>query len=505
MKKNILNEINRNREIMGLGNLIIKEFVEETTGQVLSEQDDMTNWDVEKWVPAVLQQNSPNFWKFLKAHNFDDEKYGTSQVTFTKAIAYAYKLIYGEDLTLDSLHVFQDGFLKGRKLSNSMSRGDGPKMGGIDHMVLSNAPGSSEYKVTLTFAPLGWEQDEIDLDEALMKMNEFNILNAGTLQIHKIATELIRGKSSRFKSGTSNYSYAYSPKNKINKLKTKPSSHALILFSAAKEKTTIQSGQGGTIKIAGDVVSIPGDQLFADVAVVPNKNVVKDAIDQLVAQAQGKKVKTIKVHSSASNDTIKNPETFKTNLQQYKGWTDAVIQAVDTEAQFTEQDLKSNPTGNRALAYMRGQKVAELLKNVELLKGADIQFVYEVGGSGDKHQFANLEIIAMEDDAIEVLKSGTVSKTTTKIGRARRTTQTSANDTTESFSDNIIDMFKANITFDDSKVTKSVAMTRKKKIWPPSEWFKSKSERTTTSTKEKKTLTNKQNTEKDLYKSPRTL
>ena len=478
MDKKLLSEINRNREIMGLGQLLIKEFIQETTGRILTEQE-VENLDLDVFLPAILQDNRKPFWDWLKQRGYDDMKYGKSQMSFSKAIAYAYNKIYGEELSLDSLHVYQNGFLKPQGIGKQNNSKDNAIYGGIDIIVLSNKPGSSKYEVTMTFAPLGWDETLLPLDEALMKINQYNIANAGQQQIYKIKPDVSTTQTYRkYKNAsTSDDRYAIRAKSLVNRLATYAKTHKLILFSTDRKVTTIDAGEGGTLQIAGQVVKIPGDQLFADVAVEPNGNVIKDAIAELVAQAQGKEVKTIKIHSSASNDTIKDPETFKTNVPQYKNWTDAVIQAADTEAQFTEQDLNSNPTGNRALAYIRGQKVAELLKNVDLLKNADIEYIYEVGGSGDDNQFANLEIMAMEDPKIEVLKGGSTSETTKIIQKSSNSRKRSGKGT-RSYDQNIIDVFKASFTFDQSPVTAEV--TAKKKIWPPSEWFKSKKKRTTT-------------------------
>ena len=469
MDKKVLSEINRSREIMGLGQLLIKEFVEETSGTILTEQE-VENMDTDVLVPSIFQDNRPKFWEYLKKHDFNDMKYGDSQMSFAKAIAYAYNKIYGEELSLDSLHLYKPQMFKGHMMDQVSKRMHA--FGGTDLMVLSNAPGSSEYKVTMTFAPLKWRDTQVSLDEALLKINQYNIANAGQVQIVKI---VIKSDTTEKWTGNKRRNTVKAT-SLVNRLETEQNKGALVLFSSDFEVTTLDQGEGGTLEIAGDVIRIPGDQLFADIAVKPNSTVIKDAIAQLVAQAQGKKVKTIKIHSSASNDTIQNTATFKTNVPQYKNWTDEIIQAADTEAEFTAQDLKSNPTGNRALAYIRGQKVAELLKNVDLLKGADIQFVYEIGGSGDDNQFANLEIMAMEDDTIEVLKGGTVEKTTKVVSKSKTTKDNSY--TTTQYPENIIDIKKAYIKFDQSSITKEVVS--KKKRWPPSEWFKSKKKRTTT-------------------------
>ena len=94
----------------------------------------------------------------------------------------------------------------------------------------------------------------------------------------------------------------------------------------------------------------------------------------------------------------------------------------------------------------------------------------KIGGSGDDNQFANLEIMAMEDPKIEVLKGGTNVYTTKKIGRADNTYY-------NHYDENMVSVYKARIHFDDAKVTQDEVA--KKKIWPPSEWFKSKESRTT--------------------------
>jgi hypothetical protein len=533
MDKKVLSEINRSREIMGLKRLVIKE-VEKSRARVLTEQE-MKNLNV--WLPGYLQDMREPFWKYLKSHDFDTLKYGDSGVSLAKAIAHAYNKIYGEDMNLDSLHIFKEGFLqpeesssytfKGGKDANTTFKGQRSKFGGTDMMVLSNAPGANVHKVTMTYRGLGWDSTEVTLDEAIKKINEHNILKAGTLQIVAIDVDLEQDEDTqRNYHGNYESKVAYKATNPINQLVVETDTRSLNLFSPADVVDTLEGEGGGTITIAANVVRIEGDQAFEDVAVEPNKNVIKKALEELQTQANGKPVKTIKIHSSASNDVISDPEIFRTNAPKYKGYSDEIIQKKDApNTDFV--DLK-DPTGNKVLAYLRGQNVAKLLKGIDIFKNADIEYVYSIGGSGNKHQFADLTILAMEDDEIEVLKGGSISKSTSSTKGPQRTGVSNIargnwkkayNTASVSFGQNIIDVYKAVFTFDMSKTTKEIKVmadvTRKKKLWPPSEWFKSKEKRTKskhtgeyTTVDDKKVikqLTDKQKLEKDKSQSDETL
>ena len=533
MDKKVLSEINRSREIMGLKQLVINEVVR-YKGRLLTEQE-MTNLEV--WLPAFLQDMREPFWKYLKSHDFNTMKYGSNKASLAKAIAFAYNKIYGEDMNLDSLHIFKDKFLYPKKISsfsapnhNNSGWGHGLRAktstyGGTDMMVLSNAPGAGTHKVIMTFDALNWNETELSLDDAIDAMNRWNIIKAGTMQIAGISIDV--DEETVNKVGYELHR-TWKATSMVNQLITAQDLNSLILFSPSDVITTIEGEGGGTITIAADVVKIPGDQAFDDVAVEPNSNVVKKALEELVTQAEGKPVKTIEIHSSASDDQITDPDLFRTNMRKYGygGWGDQVIQKNDDIGDFTEQEFnnKQKQTGNMALAIQRGKNVAKLMKGIDVLKNADIEYVYSIGNKGDDSQFANLLIKAMEDDTIEVLKGGTQSTTSTKRNTRQlepyslqrrdggRNAQRYASYSVmkESLEENIIDIYKATFTFDMTPLTKEQKVmsdvTRKKRLWPPSEWFKSKEARTKkkhtgeyeTVDDEKaiKTLTDKQKIEK---------
>lgn len=493
MDKKVLNEINRSREIMGLKQLVIKE-VEKSKGRLLTEQE-MTNLEV--WLPAFLQDVREPFWKYLKSHEFNTMKYGKSGVSLAKAIAHAYKKIHGEDMNLDSLHIYKDEYLtpyrvQSYKANKTGGYGGGlnPKpseFGGTDLMVLSNPPGSSNYEVTMTFAPLGWDETEVSLDDAINKINEYNILKAGQVQITNIMVD-VTNEDSRAAGKNWTISRTWKATSLVNQLIAKKLTGHLVLFSPSDTVTQIEGEGGGTITIAADVVTIPGDQAFEDVKVEPNPNVVKKALDELVTQANGKPVKTIEIHSSASDDTIQDPEEFRTNFPQYRNWGDEVIQKKDKIGPFTANDLTvhNEKSGNRALALMRGHNVGKLVQDIDLFKNADIEYVYSIGNKGDDSQFANLLIKAMEDDTIEVLKGGTTSKSSTKTNTRSLASQSLSygeggkywKQIDNQLEENLIDVYKAVFWFDLNPLTKQQKRikinVRKKKLWPPSEWFKGK-------------------------------
>ena len=323
MKKEILNEVNRTREIMGLGELIKENFIR----------------NISKWT---------DFLETYKGELFDNVE------TVRPNIAGGYDFeSWAADLRRSLMKVF-----RGDNLSR-MGR-DWQYMAWMLRPDMLDSDDGINEKVRLVQS-----KDSSDLvviddgreytpDKWCIKLNEFNFKNFGTRQI---------------------VGWSYNKGESETERNIEAITDELIQFSTSRLKKTYQSvTKGGTEgEVAAQGEPIPGGSAFNVLEVIPDPGKMKQLIKQIQNSAsKGNVVTNVIINGVASDEPIANVAVWRKNVgDKYSNFTDEQI-TTNTTGKFTQPK-----TGNQVLAYLRAQNLGKELEKVGITVDS---YKYSVGG-----------------------------------------------------------------------------------------------------------------------------
>ena len=360
MKKEILNEVNRTREIMGLGSLLVEKF----------------SLKGESQFKDFIQTYKKRFFDAIEKVRPNLEPDGTYD--FDRLVWYlvnkALRKKYGNELlaTADNNWKMMAFLLRGGFLSVTKGRiNELPvrlKKVGSDLVVLDDG-------------------EEIPVNDWVAQMNDFNLNNNGTRQI--IDWSYNKGDmetEKRIVAGTRGVNNLY-------------------LFSTAlTEKTYDSKTEGGTeATVASQGEPIPGGSAFSVLEVIPDAGKMKQLIKQIQNSAsKGNVVTNVMINGVASDEPIANVAVWRNNVgDKYSNFTDEQI-TTNTTGKFTEPK-----TGNQVLAYLRAQNLGKELEKVGITVDS---YNYSVGGD-EMRADVIIQTEQPAKDAVSGQKSGTMTLT----------------------------------------------------------------------------------------------
>ena len=323
MKKEILSEINRNREIMGLKKLVTEanligrptdwaDFLETYKGELFDNVEIVQpnligGYDFESWA-----------WDLYKALK---QKYSTEQVR-----------------KIDDDWRYMGWMLKPDMLSSD---------DGVEEdirLVKGKKGGLVVVDDGRMWNPSKW----------VANVNEFNFKNFGTRQI---------------------VGWSYNTGESETERNIEAVTNELWQFSTSTLKKTYESrtegGQGATPASEGE--AIPGGSAFETMEVIPNPAKIKQIIQQIQNSAsEGNKVTNVMINGVASDAPIGDVVKWRSNVgNKYASFSDEEITTNKT-GKFTEPT-----TGNQVLAYLRAQNLGKALEDVGITVDT---YTYSVGG-----------------------------------------------------------------------------------------------------------------------------
>ena len=325
MEKNILSEINRNREIMGLG-------------QLLREQE-VSARDLEIWFNSEGSDNLPKVRALasrLQKNNLVNAKVAGG--TVWEAINTAFTKITGKPI------IGNDG--KGTKAAFQKDQFGYGTAQGVDYGFVMLEGGklrvaSTELKIS--------GKDVISIDELISMINAFNTDNAGTKQLWQ-----------------PNNINQYKRSGNVNGINSKNDKGRLVLWSKTKKVESRDVIKGQEVKgddVAGDVLMTGLGDNYENLQIVVSDNTkvleIKAKIESHVKQ--GGTIDSILITSTASNTGLdpKKMSDFSTMMKK-QGMGDYVNVSTDkgTTGDFTIDQVD---TTDRALAVARGKILAKTL------------------------------------------------------------------------------------------------------------------------------------------------
>ena len=343
MDKKILNEVNRNREIMGLG--LLKEA-----------------WNL----------NADNQWMdFLQKYKpelFDNVE--TVQPALNASGEYSFKLFS----SLSKLPVKKHPVLKGR--FNEIDS---------DWKMMAFALGSQ-----FLMSDDGLEEDVVlfpltkkDIKNGGGKRKGFNVglpgvnLNGERLSVHHFVWRINKFNLKNFgeKQITS---WTYNKGDEETEVTREAVTDELYLFSTKRvdkssSVVTTKGTPGDEGAQAAEGRPIPGGSAFAVLEVIPNVDKVKELLSAIQGAAdEGMSVTNVTINGVASEQVIANTGTWKANVgNEYSNMSDADI-TKNITGEFTEP-----VTGNQVLAYLRAQNLGKELEKAGITVDG---YSYSVGG-----------------------------------------------------------------------------------------------------------------------------
>ena len=341
MEKNILNEVNRSREIMGLN--LLKEAWNLSTNKdfidfIQTYKGGLFD-NAETVAPAVGVGNNYGGYNFdtfaaklknsLKSHPQLKDKFTYIDEDW-KYTAYALggSFLSSDDGLKEDIVLFP--------LTKKQAQNSGAKAG---------TPG---VKADGKIYSLGF---------FLYKTNMFNFKNFGTRQVT---------------------SWSYNKGDKETEWDIEANSNDLFLFSdkmvdKASFMVTTKGTPGDEGTQAAEGKTIPGGSAFAVLEVIPNGDKVKELLSAIQSAAdEGMSVTNVTINGVASEEVIANTGTWGTNVgDEYSNMSDADI-TKNITGKFTEP-----VTGNQVLAYLRAQNLGKELEKVGITVDG---YSYSVGG-----------------------------------------------------------------------------------------------------------------------------
>ena len=326
MKKEILNEVNRAREIMGLD--LIKENIYK---------------NLDEWTDFLETYKGGLFDNVEKVRpNIENKRY-TFKNWATQLRGALRSKFGGENMA----NIVREWQYMAWMLRPDMLDSDD----GVNEKVRLVATDKSYKDGELVVIDDGKEYSP---DRWCAKLNKFNFANFGKRQI---------------------VGWSYNEGESETERNIEAITDELIQFSTSRLKKTYKSvTKGGT---EGDVASegepIPGGSAFNVLEVIPDPGKMKQLIKQIQNSAsKGNVVTNVIINGVASDEPIANIEVWKNNVgDKYSNFTDEQI-TTNTRGKFTQPK-----TGNQVLAYLRAQNLGKELEKVGITVDS---YKYSVGG-----------------------------------------------------------------------------------------------------------------------------
>lgn len=331
MDKKILNEINRSREIMGLGQLIREAVTPEAVQTWLASDGSDKNHLIKTLYANLLKGNFdkmdiPGYGSIFTALNSAFEKITGSEILDSNGegtkVAFAKNQFSNITLTLKGSTQFSSNLIV--KLADGTAR------------ILSNE--------------LALNRDNpVDVDELIGMINKHNIDNAGVEQIYKPG---IRSD--------------YKENGNATRLLSNKSENYIYLWSIERQKQTRKVTDDKTIPgelVAGDVLKAALGDSFENLQIeIKDKSEINDIKSKMKSILdKGGEIKSVTIASTASNTGLQ--DSAKANFA--KMMTDAGFEAYanldnkkGVEGDFTIDEVN---TTDRALAVARGKLLAKEL------------------------------------------------------------------------------------------------------------------------------------------------
>jgi hypothetical protein len=343
MEKNILNEINRNREIMGLG--LLKEAWNLNSSVVwtdfLQKYKPELFDNVETVQPAMNDSGEYSFKGFASKFKMPVKKHPVLKGRFDEihsnwkmmAFALGSQFLMSDDGLEEDVVLFP---LTEKDIKN----GGGPRKG---------------FNVGLPGVNLNGEK--LSVHHFVWRINQFNLENFGERQIT---------------------SWSYNKGDQETEVNKEAVTDELYLFSTKRvdkssSVVTTKGTPGDEYVQAAEGRPIPGGSAFAVLEVIPNGDKVKELLSAIQGAAdEGMSVTNVTINGVASEQVIANTGTWKANVgNEYSNMSDADI-TKNITGKFTEPI-----TGNQVLAYLRAQNLGKELEKVGITVDG---YSYSVGG-----------------------------------------------------------------------------------------------------------------------------
>tara|TARA_R110000824_G_scaffold342164_1_gene528615 strand:+ start:1080 stop:2339 length:1260 start_codon:yes stop_codon:yes gene_type:complete len=363
MKKEILNEINRNREIMGLD---AKLLVEWNLGSTSAWVDFLQTYkgelydNVEAVRPDCIGTSKTYTFRKWAAYLWDSlqNKYGDRVSAIDTDDWKMMAFVLGDNFLWSDDGMEEDVVVQ--QLTKQQVKKLGTRWDVKEGLPVINNDGQNQTPATFC-----------------RRINKFNFKNFGSTQVT---------------------SWKYNKGDKETELIREATTTELYMFSASKTNKSseiiTQAGTEGTAAtVASEGEPIPGGSAFAVNEVIPDSTKVQELLTLIQnSAADGMDVTNVKINGVASEQVISNVATWKKNVgNEYNSMADADIVKLVT-GDFTEP-----VTGNQVLAYLRAQNLGK-----ELIKaGINVDsYSYSVGGDEMKADV----MITTEKPAVEATK-----------------------------------------------------------------------------------------------------
>lgn len=329
MKKNILSEINRNREIMGLGQLLREQEVSAKDLKIWFTSEGSDNLGTIKNLVGKLQKT-----------NLVNAK--IAGVTVWEAINTAFTKITGKSIIGDDGKGTKTAFSNGQWINRLFKHGTQNSPKGFVML------GGGKLRVSSTELGISGE-DEMTINELISRINAYNVKFAGSKQLIRA------GKLSQYES-SGNENGIYSKKEKGQ----------LYLWSTTDKVEKRDVTKDETIPgkdVAGDVLKVSLDDSYENLQIVVSDDSKVNGIKEKMKShvAQGGKIDNILITSTASNTGLK-PEGLEDFAKMMKDNGLAEYANVSTDKGTTgDFTIDQVDTTDRALAVARGKILAKQL------------------------------------------------------------------------------------------------------------------------------------------------
>ena len=388
MKKEILNEINRNREIMGLKELMMEAWNLKSGSRwkdFLQTYKPNLYDNVETVRPDIsggynFMSWSRTLWKALKNKYKEgkmDRVDGDGNEANWKFMAWMLR----PDMLESDDGLTEDVVLQ--PVTRDQLKSMGANVGGSYWKKNDRSHGLSQGDLVVHA-----DGDYLSPSEFCRQINRFNITNFGTTQIT---------------------SWAYNKGDGETETNRETDSEFLYQFSASRTSKTRKEietpGTPGTETIvAAEGEPIPGGSAFAPNEVIPDATKIEELLTAIqAAAAEGNTVTNVSINGVASKMAIDKIDIWKKNVgSEYNTMSDADI------TKLVIGDFTEPVTGNQVLAYLRAQNLGK-----ELIKAglAVDSYTYSVGGDEMKADV----LITTQTPSVEGTK-GTKGSRSTELG-----------------------------------------------------------------------------------------
>ena len=406
MDKQVLSEINRSREIMGLGQLLREQTAEFVTSKQIEQWFRGDGSEKMKSVVYLIAK--------ISAHGFEDQKINGG--TVWEALSTAFKNVTGkaivkcDDMEVDECQGTKIAFAKGQ-WNNKMVQQFAQKQHYWRHyhikttteditskyaIVYNQEEGKLPTAVVSSGELKGYVKKEVSLSQLVYDINTFNVNHAGEEQI------TMAGKHKM-----------YIRRGGSNLLKSQKITDALYLWSYTKTMMKHESTPDETIpgkKIAGEVLNRHFGDSYENLQIVISDDTEVQELKQKMAQhtKNGGTIDSITITSTASNTGLKDDAKadFATKMNK-AGFSEYanVSNIKGNEGDFTIDEVD---TTDEALAVVRGKLLAKLL-------GVEDKAVFKFSiTSGAKVVNVSVQGTSPATQEPDIVKKGSAKTTETK-------------------------------------------------------------------------------------------